>query len=401
MTLRILADQNILALDAWQDPEVELVLCDGRTLSSGDVKHADALLVRSITRVDASLLAGSNVRFVGTATSGTDHIDLDYLQQQSIHFTSAAGANAEAVADYVMCCLAELVVESGFTLAHKTVAVVGAGYVGSALLRRLRATQAKCMACDPFQQLCSDVPYVSFEEALKADVICLHTPLTQTGDYPTWHMLNADNLMRLPKGVVVINAGRGEAIDNNALVTHLKSMSVKTENNQNGAATHRPSQRFILDVWEGEPSPDPELLDLAYLATPHIAGYSVEAKYAASQRVVSSLCEHFGLALPDFQVPDSAPVYGVGDADDKQGVTDIGCVSDNDVSDPCASTGRQAAMNAEQQQARQLLKTFSPGRVDIAFRQAYLAADNKSSGAECFDNIRRSLMARRENPHSQ
>lgn len=353
MTLKIVADQNILALDHWQDKGVELILCDGRTLSAADVQDADAILVRSITRVDAALLSGSAVKFVATATSGTDHVDVDYLRQRGIEFASAAGANAAAVADYVMCCLAELELERGFSLTGKTVAVVGAGHVGSALLQRLKTTSAHCIACDPFQHNVPDVPYVSFAEAMGADVICLHTPLSREGDYPTFHMLNAGNLPLLAPNVTVINAGRGEVIDNAALLRHLQ---------QKTAAGDENSQCFVLDVWEGEPNPDRELVSSVYLATPHIAGYSVEAKYAATTRIVSALCAHFELALPTFNVPDSAPVYHAGN---------IGGI----------------------------LATFSPRAVDRAFRQAYLSADDASAGASSFDNIRRSLMARRENQY--
>lgn len=373
MTLKIVADKNILALDHWHDPRVELILCDGRTLSSADVKDADALLVRSITRVDASLLADSSVRFVGTATSGTDHVDVSYLQQRGIEFASAAGANAAAVADYVMCCLAELQVESEFTLANKTVAVVGVGHVGSALIQRLKSCAVNCLACDPFQQCVADVPYVSFDEALKADVICLHTPFTKDGEHPTWHLLNAETLSQLSPSAIVINAGRGEVIDNKALLAHLQ--------NQKGSDT---VQRFILDVWEDEPNPDRDLISQVYLATPHIAGYSVEAKYAATQRIVSALCNDFDLSLPEFEVPDTAPVFHA---------------AGKHIADPAADKNIHDTDESEVMTSSLagLLKTFSPRAVDAAFREAYLHVDNADSGASSFDAIRRSLMARREN----
>lgn len=371
MTLKIVADQNILALENWTHPGVDLRLCDGRHISADDVKDADALLVRSITRVDASLLAGSTVKFVATATSGTDHIDQLYLRQQGIQFASAAGANAAAVADYVMCCLAELMVETGFSLANKKVAVIGVGHVGKALLGRLQSTQATCLACDPFQQLCSDVPYVSFEEAIRADVICFHTPLTRTGAHPTFHLLNADNLTLLSADTIVINAGRGEVIDNQALLAHLQRQPESDTN-----------QRFILDVWEGEPNPDKQLVASTYLATPHIAGYSVEAKYAASADIITALCQFFSLPVPAFAVPDTPPVYHVGDEDTEQ---------------DCPERAGVETLNAGTRAAQKLLATFSPRKVDAAFREVYLAADTPDTGAQSFDSIRRSLMARREN----
>lgn len=371
MTLKIVADQNILALQHWKHPGVTLQLCDGRNITADDVKDADALLVRSITRVDAALLAGSRVTFVATATSGTDHVDQAYLQQQGIQFASAAGANAAAVADYVMCCLAELMRETDFTLSDKTIAVIGVGHVGRALLGRLQATPANCMACDPYQQLVADVPYVSFDEAVKADVVCLHTPLTRTGEHPTFHMLNADSLARLSANAVVINAGRGEVIDTQALLTHLQQ--------QTGSDAR---QRFILDVWENEPNPDRQLVASTYLSTPHIAGYSVEAKYAATERIVTALCQSFSLPLPAFTVPDSAPVYHAGG---------------RDIVHSRSGLGVTGTASVDEHSLQRLLTVFSPRKVDEAFRAVYLTTRDADAGAKSFDSIRRSLMARREN----
>ncbi len=359
--MKIVADENILALDGWFGKKVELQLVPGRDISARHVRDADALLVRSITRVDKDLLQGSSVRFVGTATSGTDHLDLDWLAQQGITVTDAAGANANAVVEYVLAALASLIKQDDFALWQSRVAVVGVGHVGSALIRRLQSLGIDCVACDPLQQIVSGVDYVTLEEALGADVVCLHTPLTRHGEYVTWHMLDHQRLSTLRPETVLINAGRGEVIAADALQALLQRV---------------PEQRVILDVWENEPAPAPALLRQVTIGTPHIAGYSVEAKLAASRCVLTSLCRHFDRKLPAMLPPSNLPLtvhderytaaprfLGSGDKPDEQVFADI------------------------------VLETFSPARVSQRFAELY---QHGPDGAQVFDRLRRELAMRRE-----
>jgi erythronate-4-phosphate dehydrogenase len=281
--LRVLADINIPGLERWNSDFVELSLMDGRNISRSDLLDADALLVRSITRVNQELLQGSRVSFVGTATSGVDHVDIPWLQDQGIQFADAAGANANAVAEYVIAVLAALIEEKNFDPWQAKVAVVGVGQVGSALVRRLKLMGIDCVGCDPLRQDISDLEYINLEQALKADVICLHTPLTIGGEFSSYHMIGAAQFEHMQKSAVLINAGRGEVIDTPALITHLEK---------------NPDFIAVLDVWENEPQPSAGLLQAVDILTPHIAGYSLEAKLTATQRVVDALCACYGIERP-------------------------------------------------------------------------------------------------------
>lgn len=366
--MKIVADENILALEHWFGRKSDLVLLPGRAISAADVRDADALLVRSITKVDKTLLEGSSVKFVGTVTSGTDHVDKQWLQSAGIRFTDAAGANANAVVEYVLSVFAMLVKNEGWPLWQSKVAVVGVGQVGGALVRRLQALGVDCVACDPFLQNVADVAYVTLDEALQADVICLHTPLTDGGSYPTRHMIGNAELERLNEHAVLINAGRGEVIDNQALCQHL---------------LNRPAQKVILDVWECEPTPSTELLKLVYLGTPHIAGYSVEAKLAASRCVLRVLCEFFDVPMPVTLTPAQLPILV---HDDRFG-------SANPLSAPDEQS-EDAMVFAEM-----LLRGFPVNEVSERFRRRFLKQFTSSDaevGAAVFDKMRRELAQRRE-----
>lgn len=362
--MKIVADENILALDGWFGKKVDLQLLPGRSIGPADVKDADALLVRSITRVDKNLLQNSTVRFVATATSGTDHLDVGWLQHAGIAVADAAGANANAVVEYVLGAMASLSKEDDFLLWQKQIAVVGAGHVGGALLRRLQNLGLNCVACDPLQQIHSAVDYVSLDEALQADVVCLHTPLTRDGEYATWHMLDEARLSSMRDDTVLINAGRGEVIDNAALRRVLE---------------REPSRRVILDVWENEPAPLPELLSAVYIGTPHIAGYSTEAKLAASRCVLKALCGHFSLPVPAMLPPANLPVI----VHDERYAAQPRFTGDSNKSD-------------EEIFADIVLESFSPARVSQRFSGLYLDAAPGQDGARVFDTVRKELAERRE-----
>jgi len=238
--------------------------------------------VRSITRVDAKLLAGSRLRFVATATSGTDHLDLDWLAGQGIKVVDAAGCNAPAVADYVMAALADL----QQALSGRRVAVIGAGHVGRRLLHALLAAGADCVACDPLiaplSGALASVPMVSLEQALQADIISLHVPLSETGPHATRNLLDATRIRSLASGCVLINTARGEVLDLAALKQRV---------------LERGDITAVLDVFPDEPEIDRSLCRLLPIVTPHIAGYSRSAKQSATRRVLAAFCAHFELPM--------------------------------------------------------------------------------------------------------
>ncbi len=308
--MRIVADENIVALDTYSEFG-ELIKLPGRRISAADVRDADALIVRSITAVNKKLLEGSRVQFVATATSGTNHLDLDWLSEAGIAVADAAGCNADAVVEYVFTSLCELIRSGRFSLADKTFAVIGAGHVGGRLLRLLQRLGLRCIACDPFVEQ-SEFEFCTLQEALAADIISVHTPLTYTGDHPTFHLINAECLAALKPGTLLINAARGEIVDNAALLLHLQALSLQALSLQDKGE----QLLTIFDVWEAEPTVSPALAALIDIATPHIAGYSVEAKLSASLTNFRSFLQHFHLApaapLPAFDLGKSALILPAG-----------------------------------------------------------------------------------------
>ncbi|MCO7594187.1 MULTISPECIES: 4-phosphoerythronate dehydrogenase PdxB [Pseudomonas] len=276
----IVADENIPLLDAFFAGFGEIRRYPGRSIDAACVKDADVLLVRSVTQVDRQLLAGSQVRFVGTCTIGTDHLDLDYFAEAGIHWSSAPGCNARGVVDYVLGSLLTLAELDGVDLAKRVYGVVGAGQVGERLVRVLHGLGWKVLVCDPLRQAREGGDFVSLETILEqCDAISLHTPLQREGAHPTWHLLGAGQLARLRAGAWLINASRGPVVDNQALRELL---------------LEREDVHAVLDVWEGEPQVDLVLADLCTLATPHIAGYSLDGKQRGTAQIYQAFCRWRG-----------------------------------------------------------------------------------------------------------
>lgn len=277
----IVADENIPLLDAFFQGFGEIRRYPGRSLDAASVREADILLVRSVTKLDRHLLEGSRVQFVGTCTIGTDHLDLDYFDQVGIRWSSAPGCNARGVVDYVLGSLLTLADLEGASLPERVYGVVGAGQVGGRLVSVLRALGWKVMVCDPLRQAAEGGDYVELDTLLQAcDVISLHTPLERGGQYPTWHLLGPAELAKLRPGAWLINASRGAVVDNGALRALLQQ---------------RDDLHAVLDVWEGEPQVDLQLADLCTVATPHIAGYSLDGRQRGTAQIYRALCQHLGV----------------------------------------------------------------------------------------------------------
>lgn len=272
----IVADENIPLLDAFFEGFGEIRRVPGRAIDRATVEQADVLLVRSVTNVSRELLEGSKVRFVGTCTIGTDHLDLDYFQQAGITWSSAPGCNARGVVDYVLGSLLTLAEIEGVALAERTYGVVGAGEVGGRLVKVLKGLGWKVLVCDP-PRATAGGDYVALEQIIaQCDVISLHTPLTQSGEHPTWHLFDRQRLQQLKPGAWLINASRGPVVDNSAL----REVMLEREDLQ-----------AVLDVWEGEPSVDIALAELCVIATPHIAGYSLDGKQRGTAQIYQAFCQ--------------------------------------------------------------------------------------------------------------
>ena len=279
--MRIVADENIpFVHEAFGDFGV-VETYPGRTIQRATVSDADALVVRSVTKVDARLLENTPVKFVGTTTIGEDHIDKPYLEQAGIAFASAPGSNANSVAEYVVAALLVLAEERGFTLEGRRLGIVGHGNVGKRVEQRVAALGIECVLNDPpLAEQTGDPRYQPLDALADCDIITFHVPLTREGPHPTYHLFNLRLADSLKTGAIVINTARGSVANGPELRRAL-------EEGQLGAA--------VLDVWEDEPRIDRELLSNCAIGTPHIAGYSTDGKVNGVHMIHEALCRHLGV----------------------------------------------------------------------------------------------------------
>ncbi len=277
--MRIVADENIPLVEEFFAELGSVVRVAGRDMHPEMLKDANLLLVRSVTEVNQSLLQGSSVEYVGSATIGADHIDLDYLGQNGIGFSNAPGCNADSVVDYVLSALLNLAAETGVSVEQRNIGIIGVGNVGRRLQQRLQAMGCTVLLNDPpraEQDGAED--FHSLDQLIQqCDTFCLHTPLTKGGAYPSYHLFDDARLAKLRHGSWLINAGRGGAIDNNALSKQLQ---------------RRRDLQVVLDVWEDEPHINTGLAQKVRWGTPHIAGYSVEGRSRGTEMIYQSVCDY-------------------------------------------------------------------------------------------------------------
>jgi len=275
--MKIVADENLAFTEYFFAEFGEIKQAAGRTLTHADVKDADALLVRSVTQVNAELIQQTALKFVGSATIGTDHLDITALEKQGIAWSNAAGCNAQAVAEYVITALLYVKPELLNANEQFTLGIVGLGNVGSRLAVMAELFGWNVIGYDPFVQ--SDhVKQVEFAELLKkADAISIHVPLTKVGEYPTYHLINAAALAAMKPSAILINSARGPVVEEAALIADIQQTQ----------------RKVVLDVFEHEPEISAALLDLIYVVTPHIAGYSLEGKARGTQMIYEAFCQTF------------------------------------------------------------------------------------------------------------
>lgn len=295
--MKIIADANIPLVREAFGALGEVVLAPGRQINATLVSDADLLLVRSVTPVNAALLDGSRVRFIATATIGTDHVDQDYLSSKGIGFASAAGSNANSVAEYLVAGLLELASRHKFRLRDKMLGVVGVGNVGSRVVRFAQSLGLRVLQNDPPRQRMENLPhFVPLNQLIaEADIITTHVPLTRKGPDATFHLFAKEQLAALEaRHPFLINTARGAVVDNKALLKAIDGEWVRG---------------VVLDVWENEPNILPELLDVADVGTPHIAGYSFDGKVNGTRMIYEAACKFFGIqptwkpSLPPPEVP--------------------------------------------------------------------------------------------------
>ena len=351
--MNIYVDENVPEAEALFAPFGALHRFAGRSLTARDLRAADALIVRSVTRVNAELLTGTPVRFVGSCTIGRDHLDIDFMQAQGIDWATAPGCNADSVVDYVISVLcldpqrwASLLVGDG------RVGIIAFGNVGRRLADRLAGLGITCRAYDPLLAASSDPRLSPLETVLDSDVLCLHAPLTRGGPYPSFHMLNAAQLARLAPGGMIISAGRGEVVANEEWLR---------------LCGKRPDIELALDVWEGEPRVDPDLVARCRIATPHIAGYSLDGKIAGSRAIAQQLLAH--CRRNNLPAPTSLPASSLPEPQL-----------------PLRASGGAALLR------QAALAVYDPRGDDARFREA-LQSENP---AAAFDALRKHYPERRE-----
>lgn len=273
--LLTVADENIPHVGQAFGSVGDVCVLNAESITDRVCANADILLVRSVTRVDKSLLSQSRVRFVGSATAGLDHIDQVYLRKRGIHFTHAAGSNADSVVEYVLSALIRLSALKMRPLAGLTLGIVGCGNIGSRLAVRASAFGLHILKNDPPLANAGHLGFVDLETILaESDIITLHLP----GSSDTYHLIEKSTLQSMNPGVWLLNTSRGTVIDSTALSEALDTGRI-------GAT--------VLDVWENEPIPDLELLQKVTLGTPHIAGHSMDGKLQGTIVLYRAVTDYF------------------------------------------------------------------------------------------------------------
>lgn len=347
--MRIVADDHIHYVRDYFEPVGELVLLPGREITAAAVSEADVLLVRSITHVNEKLLAHSRVKFVGSVTTGTDHLDLPWLKARGINVFTAAGFNAPPVADYVVGVVAAMQARYGFSVAQKNAVVIGVGRVGRLAAERLALLGFSVTLCDPLRAAAEpEFPGVSLEAIQGMDLVSVHVPLTYEGDYPTFQFLNDAFFERQNNGCVFINASRGAVVDAEVLLRAANTM------------------HLCLDVFPHEPLVSHALLTAATMTTPHIAGYSVQSKLRGIELIYREM-----LALnlvPKVSAPVTMPEQMLSFAGEHHTWADV------------------------------VLGVFNPVIMTTLMREQCLSSDHP---AKTFDQLRNEFTYRHEFTHTQ
>lgn len=281
----IIIEKNIPFIHGLLDDAADVRYLSAGEITADAMRQADALITRTRTRCDAALLDGSRCSLIASATIGLDHVDRDYCEKAGIEVRNAPGCNAPAVAQYV---LASIISVYGTNLEGLTIGIVGVGHVGSIVENWALQTGMKVLRCDPPRARAEGADgFVTIDEvAERADIITFHTPYTRSGEDATHHLFNSRLAAKLRRRPMIINSARGPITDTTALKQALAD----------GSVSHA-----VIDCWEGEPCIDPELLQSASIATPHIAGYSRQGKIRATAMAVKAVADHFSLPVPHME----------------------------------------------------------------------------------------------------
>lgn len=291
--MKIVADDKIPFLRGVLEPWAEVLYLPGDQIRSADLQDADALLVRTRTTCDEDLLRNTRISLVASATIGTDHLDTDWLEHRQIAWVSAPGCNADSVEQYVSAALLFWMTQHRAQPEDLTIGIIGAGNVGSRVARSCSLMGMRVLLNDPPRERAGDKEdFHPLDRLLQqADILSFHVPLTHSGPDKTYHLLNDHLISSLPDETLLINTCRGEVFVTRSVIDGIQSGRLLPP---------------VIDCWENEPTVPVRLLDQAYLATPHIAGYSQEGKANGTTRIIRALARHFHLPLTDW-TPASLP----------------------------------------------------------------------------------------------
>jgi erythronate-4-phosphate dehydrogenase len=373
----VCAETVLLGQEAFTHAGKTVVIPD-REITRDDLYDADALIVRSKTKIGDELLRGTPVKFVGTATAGTDHIDAAWLQSHGIYWCAAPGCNANSVSEYLVAALLVLGHRHGFDLAGKTIGVIGCGNVGSRVVKKCQALGMNVLRNDPpLAAVSADPDFLPLEAMLpECDIVTLHVPLIRHKPWPTARMADYCFFEQLKPGALFINAARGSVCDYDALLAAKAG----------GAVSH-----MVVDVWSPEPAFSTDVLKMADLASPHIAGHSYEGKLNGTIACYNELCNFFEISK-DWNIAESlpapeVPALGIDctGRDDEQILREIiGQVYNIETDDTLI---REAAVHDEIERARGFDALRKSYRIRREFNNTELDLQNAS------DVLRRKVLA--------
>lgn len=283
--MKIVADNKIPYLKGLLESYADVVYLNGKDICKEDLMDADALLIRTRTLCNRALLEGTKVRFIGTATIGFDHIDIDYCAVKNIKWVNAPGCNAKAVAQYVTSSILSLARKYNFNPSEKSIGIIGVGQCGQKVERCARLLGMEVLLNDPPRSRNEgEKNFIHLDRILSdSDIITFHPNLEKDGPEKTWHMADADFFSKLKKPIFLINTARGSIVETAALKQAIRDGKVID---------------CAIDCWENEPEIDQELLEQVYIATPHIAGYSSDGKASATRTIVEQLNIFLDLKMP-------------------------------------------------------------------------------------------------------
>jgi len=298
--IKIVADNKIPFLEGALEGVADMIYLPGAEISRRHLMDADALITRTRTPCNSSLLEGTTVRFIASATIGFDHIDTDYCRKKGIEWTNAPGCNSSSVEQYLVSTLLWLALHRNLDLKTLSIGIIGVGNVGSKVALAARTLGMKVLLNDPPRERSEGSDeFTSLEELKKqSDIISLHVPLNREGEDRTLHLLDAAFIKEMKSGAILINTSRGGVVDEDAALEGIRRGKLAD---------------LILDVFENEPDIKRELLDAITLATPHIAGYSLDGKANGTTMSVQAISRYFNLGLDNWAPvslpkPDSAEI---------------------------------------------------------------------------------------------